>query len=193
MWRALQGRPRCALVPSTRHSTPGRWGSPPLNVPACVCAHGCCASNTAVAQRSARAPTGRGAAACARSEAAGGGRSPCAGDPGDPRLRPGQEPPPPPRKVTQPACPQTGRGCGRRLRSRFPLPEMASQGRSGPAAVTARSGPIAEETRCGETSGLPPARSPAGPRCESLRREHLLSSSWAAAAMLPAGEGGEAA
>lgn len=134
------------------------------------CSRRCCGSKTAVAQRRARAPTGRGAAASARTGAVGGGRSPGDGGPGDPKLRPGQEPPSPPRKVTQLACPRRSRGCGRCRCSRFPLPEMASHGRSGPAAVTARPGrgpsPTAEDTRCGEAAGKlrvgrPPARPPA--------------------------------
>lgn len=40
------------------------------------CSRRCCGSKTAVAQRRARAPTGRGAAASARTGAVGGGRSP---------------------------------------------------------------------------------------------------------------------
>lgn len=62
------------------------------------------------------------------------------------------------------AAARRDQGCGRCRCSRFPLPEMASQGRAGPAAVTARPGPTAEETCCGATPGRPPA----SPRCESL-------------------------
>lgn len=159
---ALRSRPPC---PAQRLRG---CGNAPPGVPARLVSHRCCASSTALAQRAARAPGGRGAAACAHSEAVGGGRSPRAGGPGDPRLRPGQEPPPP--QATQPACPRRGRGCGRCRCSRFPLPEMASQGRAGPAAASAPSGRGPGRHRRGDPlRGHPrsPSRSP--PRQPPLR------------------------
>lgn len=179
MCRAPQGRPRCAPVPRARHSASGAAGTRPRACLPALC-------------HTAAVPPARHSHN-ARREHPGAEALPLAPirkrwvevappEPGVPAT-PGSVP----ARSHRPRKPRSRRvrggagDAGGAAAPAFRFPRWPP--RAGPALLPPaprRAGgqaAIAEETLCGDTPGRPPARPLASPRCESLRREHLLSSS----------------